>query len=99
MLLDEKERLQEENVELRNYQEKYYEADKKVAVLEEERNGKDKLVDAISKKEVSQDITFGVCLTIGATMVGPPPWEVIDWPTIIMGVILIVSGVLHKWWR
>ena len=99
MLLAELERLQEENGGLRDYQEKYHEADKQVAVLTEERSGQDRLLNALSKRDVSQDITFGVCLTIGAGILGPPPWEASDWPTSMIGILFIIGGILSKWWQ
>lgn len=90
MLIDDLESLAEESSKLKEYQDKYHTADKQAAVLEEKL-----------KERVSQDIVFGVCLTVGAAALGYAPtiWDTKEpsgWFAIAFGVILIVSGIASK---
>ena len=66
LLLNEIDRLEIENEEHKHYMERFHEADKKVAVLEEK-----------GKTILALDISFGGCLTIGALILGQvlPLWS------------------------
>lgn len=90
LLLDEIERLEKDNGKLVEYQDLYHEADKKGAVLSEKL-----------KSNIAQDVIFGVCLTIGAALLGLAPsiWspdKPHGWISIALGVVLIVGGIASK---
>ncbi|GFO60835.1 hypothetical protein GMST_31600 [Geomonas silvestris] len=89
VLIDDIERLEKEKFELTEYMEKYHEADKKAAVLEEK-----------VKKSLSQDLIFGVSLTLGAAALGyaPAVWSAqpTGWITICFGLILIGGGIASR---
>lgn len=90
LLIDDIERLEKENGKLIDYQDLFHEADKTSAIL------KEKL-----KTNIAQDIIFGVCLTIGAAIIGLAPslWAP-DKPhssiAIATGIILIIGGIASK---
>lgn len=90
LLLDDIDRLEKDNGSLSDYQTSYYEADKKVAVLNEKL-----------KTNIAQEVTFGVCLTIGAALIGfaPSLWlpdKPHGWVSVALGVILIIGGIASK---
>ena len=89
MLIDDLERLEIEKFELKEYQDKYYEADKKSAILEEK-----------VKSSVAQDVIFSVCLSVGAAALGyaPSMWKAqpSGWISIVFGLILICGGIASK---
>ena len=100
LLLDDKDRLEIENSELKdqlelknaelsNYQERFHEADKKVAVLEEK-----------SKKDLATEIISVVLFTVGAAMIGYAPniWQSqpSGWIALVLGAVLIIAGILAK---
>ena len=89
MLIDDIERLEKEKYELSEYQDRYHEADKKSAILQEK-----------VKSSVSQEIIFAVCLTVGAASLGyaPSVWssQPTGWISIAFGVVLIVGGIASK---
>ena len=89
MLIDDIERLEEEKYDLSEYQEKYHEADKNAAILEEKL-----------KSSVTQEIVFGVCLTVGAASLGyaPSVWDnqPTGWISIAFGAFLIIGGIASK---
>jgi hypothetical protein len=90
LLIDDIERLEKENGKLGDYQDSYYEADKKAAVLTEKL-----------KTNVAQDVIFGVCLTVGAALIGfaPSIWtpgKPNGWISIALGVVLIIGGIASK---
>jgi hypothetical protein len=90
LLIDDIERLEKENGKLSDYQDSYYEAEKKSAILSEKL-----------KTSVAQEIIFGVCLTIGAALIGLAPslWspdKPHGWASIALGVILIIGGIASK---
>ena len=100
LLLDDKDRLEIENSELKdqlelknaelsNYQERFHEADKKVAVLEEK-----------SKKDLATEIISVVLFTVGAAMIGYAPniWQSqpSGWIALVLGAVLIIGGILAK---
>ena len=91
MLLDEIERLEEENGALKNFQSRYYEADKQSAVLEE------KLKDSFS-----EEIIFSVCLVIGSAILGYVPTIIgssettTGWVGLAFAIALIICGIASK---
>ena len=90
LLLDEIERLEKENNIMSGYQDSYYEADKSSAVL------KEKL-----KTNIAHDIIFGVCLCVGAVLIGfaPSLWapdKPHGWNVVAIGSVLIIGGIASK---
>ncbi len=90
LLLDDVERLEEDNAELAGYRTRFHEADKKAAVFEQKLN--------VSR---SQEIVFGICTTLGGAALGfaPSVWsEASSTGPIVLaaGVILIICGVIAK---
>ena len=90
LLIDDIERLEKENGRLGEYQDSFYSADKKAAVLNEKL-----------RPSVAQEVIFGVCLTVGAALIGfsPSLWAD-DKPygeiSLAFGVILILGGIASK---
>jgi hypothetical protein len=89
LLIDEIERLENENTDLADYRDKYYTVDKSKGILEQKL-----------KTNVSQEIISGVCMTVGAASLGYAPalWvnQPSGWIAIAFGLVLIVSGVVAK---
>ena len=89
MLLDANELLELENSELRKYREKFHEADKRVAVLEEK-----------SKTDTAAEIVSVVCFAVGAAMFGYAPslWDSqpSGWFALAFGLALIIGGIAAK---
>jgi len=90
-LLDEIDRLDKEVFELKEYKERFHAVDKGKAVLEEK-----------IKKPVFADIIFGLCLTVGAALLGLLPYfyEIKQPSTGIIlgfvGIVLIIGGIIAK---
>jgi hypothetical protein len=89
LLMDEIDRLEGETGDLKEFRNKYHEADRKCAVLAEKNN--------ITK---AHEILYGVCLTMGAaclgfarTFWGQQPVGIIF---IAVGLVLIGGGVASK---
>lgn len=89
MLIDEIERLERENVDLRDFRDKYYESDKRASILVEK-----------DKERQSVQVVFVVCLTVGAALLGYAPSLWNNQPggmlSIIFGVVLIAGGIVSK---
>lgn len=89
LLLDELDRLQRQVDELSAYRGQFHEADKRAAVL------KQKLEVAVAGEIIS-----GICLTVGAALVGIAPalWDKKPYGVIVVaaGIVLLVGGVLAK---
>jgi hypothetical protein len=89
MLIDDIERLEKEKFELIECREKYHEADKKASILQERVS-----------KSITQEIVFGVCLTVGAASLGyaPSVWAVqpTGWISIAFGLVLIGGGIASR---
>lgn len=83
-LLNEKDRLEIENDELKDYQDRFYEADKKVAVLEEK-----------NKTNLATEILSGVCFTIGGVLLGHGMSEPSGW-IIGCGALVFIIGIAAK---
>ena len=81
MLIDEIERLEEENIDLKEAQNLYHEADKRSAVLEEKL-----------KDRLGQEIMYGSCLAVGAAAMGYAP--AIWGPGRLTGLIFIALGAI-----
>ena len=88
-LVNENDRLEIENIELKNYQKMFYEADKKVAVLQEK-----------SKTDLATEIYSGVLFTVGAAMLGYAPalWksQPLGWMVLVFGAVMIIGGIIAK---
>lgn len=89
MLIDDIERLEKEKFELSEYQDKYYEAEKRAAILDEK-----------VRKSVSQEVMFAVSLTVGAASLGYAPSAWTAQPTgyiaIAFGLVLIAGGIASR---
>lgn len=89
LLLDEIDRLENENIALKSYQSDFYLTDKKLAILEQK-----------NKQTLSFEILSLTCTTIGAACIGYSRAIWSDTPTaaifISIGVALIVGGIIAK---
>ncbi|WP_430385495.1 hypothetical protein [Blastomonas fulva] len=89
MMMDELDRLDGENSELRRYVDKYYEADKNCAILSEKQN-----------KANAGEIIYGAMMTIGAAAIGFAPSGGVDgspnYIALSFGVILVGAGIISK---
>lgn len=89
LLIQELERLQREVDHLSDYRDRFYEADKGRAVLEQRL-----------KVSIASDVTFGVFLTIGAALatLAPAVWDkrAVAWVLLGMGVVLVMGGIIAK---
>lgn len=89
MLLDEIDRLEEENTELAGFRSRFYDADKKVAVLERKQT--------IS---MAQEIISLTCLTVGGAALGYAPSVWSSQPTgaiaLGFGIVLVLGGIVAK---
>lgn len=89
LLLDEIERLEEENIELCGYRNRYHEVDKKAAVLEQK-----------IKQSMAHEIISVTCLTVGAAAIGyaPKVWssEPTGYICLAFGILLIIGGIVSK---
>jgi hypothetical protein len=89
LLVEDNERLERERLDLLDYERRFHDVDKRVAILEEKL-----------KKSIAGEVIFGVCLTVGAALLGfsPAVWE--KGPTgpllIVFGTILIVGGIAYR---
>lgn len=89
LLLDDIERLERQAFELTNYRNRFYETDKRTAVLEQR-----------VKKSVASEIVFGVCLCVGAAALGYAPYVWNNQPSgyvsIAFGLVLIIGGIVSR---
>lgn len=89
LLLEERERLQEDNSLLRAYEEKFHASDKEVAVL----RGK------LTRSNAWEILSVG-CFVIGAAALGyvPAVWNAqpTGWIMLVGGALLIVIGIVAK---
>jgi len=89
MLIEELERLDTEARELEQYRDKYYIAEREVAVLNEK-----------FRKNVAVEIIANGSLTIGAAAIGyaPAVWtsQPTGWIAIVFGAVLIIAGVVAR---
>jgi len=89
LLLDEIDRLERESSELKVFRDRYYDANRKCAVLEEK-----------NKVSKAQEIMYGVCLTMGAASMGfaPSLWshQPDGYISLAFGIVLIGGGVASR---
>lgn len=90
ILIDETERLENECSDLRVFVERFYDADKQVAVLTEQR-----------KRDTALDVFIGGALAVGSALIGYAPNVWAHQPTgylaVAFGVILVGAGVAARW--
>lgn len=89
MLIENLERLDDENTEFRAFRNKFEDADKQLAVLQ-----------AKQKVRIGAEIITGACLAIGAAALGyaPSVWssQPTGWIFICFGGILTILGIIAK---
>lgn len=90
LLLDDVERLEQDNTDLSSYRGKYHEADKRAAVLDQKL-----------RASTSQEIVFGTCSTLGGAALGyaPAVWNASTSTGQIVlaaGIVLIICGIVAK---
>ncbi|WP_155987363.1 MULTISPECIES: hypothetical protein [unclassified Thioalkalivibrio] len=89
LLIDEVERLEEENQDLDYYREQFHDADKKASIFEERH-----------RRVLSQEIISNGCLVVGAAALGYVPSLSKDFTTAaivaVFGGILVVAGIWAK---
>jgi hypothetical protein len=92
LLLDNLERAEEENTALKSFRDKYYETDKKLAVLEEK-----------FKTNTAAEILSLGTITIGAAILVyvPELWDEqpAGWFALVIGFVLVGVGIFAKWTR
>jgi hypothetical protein len=90
LLVDEIDYLSEDNEKLTEYREKFFEADKRTAVLEER----------LHKNKVQEGMSV-ICVAVGGLLLGlipsMPPTQSYTWLWIVIGGVLILGGGLLKW--
>lgn len=88
LLVGNLDRLETEKEQYRLYMERFHEADKKVAVLEEK-----------GKTKLALEILSGTCLTGGGLAIGqinalwPQP---LGWIAVVLGIVFLVGGIYAK---
>lgn len=88
LLVGNLDRLEIEKEEYRAYMERFHEADKKVAVLEEK-----------GKTKLALEILSGTCLTCGGLAIGQinAPWpQPSVWIAVVLGLVLLGGGIYAK---
>ena len=89
LLLDEIDRLEEDNTELSGYRGRFHEADKKAAILEQK-----------GKISIAHEIISLSCITVGGAALGyaPAVWEnqPSGYISLIFGAVLVVGGIVAK---
>lgn len=89
MLLEELERLREDNVTTHVFRNKFHDTDKQLAVATEKL-----------KHNVAVEIVTSGCLAIGAAALGyvPAAWshQPDGWIALIFGVVLLIVGIIAK---
>ena len=89
LLLDKMDALEISVSELSDYRDKFYDSDKKAAVLE-----------TILKKDSASEYLYGFSLTIGAVFIGlsPSVWDKQPYGvlSVVLGISLIIGAVIFK---
>ena len=89
MLVEELERVEDENSEFRSFRDQFHKVDKDLAVLQ----GKQKI-------RIGAEIVSGACLAVGAAAVGYAPgvWGVQPTGVIVLvfGAVLTILGIIAK---
>ena len=92
MIVQDLERIEEENKELRGFRDKYYESARTVAVFEAER-----------KRTIAWEVLSSGCLALGSVAVGftPSMWssQPAGWEVLTFGAILILVGIAARCFR
>ena len=83
--------LEEEVADLREFRDRYHDADKKVARLEER-------IEERTRRRLSQELLQGAGLTLGALLIGYGPnlEEEHRMMVLVFGVLLVIAGWLDK---
>lgn len=88
-LLDEVDRLEEDNTELAGYRSRFHDADKKVAVLQQKQT-----------TSIAHEIISLSCITVGGAALGYAPSIWSSQPTgfiaLAFGVVLVFGGIVAK---
>jgi len=89
LLLDRLDQTEIQVVELKEFRDRFYEADKQVAVLTER-----------TKSNTAAEILYGVALAVGAIFVGlsPSAWksQPFGWLSLLVGAALMIGAVISK---
>lgn len=90
LMMDELDRLESENAQLKTYVEKYHDADKQVSVLREKQH-----------TSRASDLAFGTLLTVGSAAIGysptlKAPGSNHDAIVLVFGIILFLAGLAVK---
>ena len=89
LLLDRLDQTEIQVVELKEFRDRFYAADKQVAVLTER-----------TKSDTAAEILYGAALAVGAIFVGlaPSAWksQPFGWLSLLVGVALMIGAVISK---
>ena len=89
MMLDELDRLDGENNELKRFVDKYYEADKEAAILSEKQS-----------RSKASELIYGALMTVGAAAIGyAAPSDGTgspDYIVLVFGLVLVAAGIASK---
>jgi hypothetical protein len=89
LLIDRLDQTEMQVVELKEFRDRFYTADKQVAVLMEK-----------IKQDTAAEVLYGVVLSVGAILVGltPSTWRTqpFGWISLLAGVALIIVAVILK---
>lgn len=88
MLVEELEKAEDENVELRGYRERFHSVDKQLGIVSEKQ-----------RTRISVEIISGACLAAGAAALGfaPSVWgNPGGWLSVVVGVLLTALGIVAK---
>lgn len=89
LLLDEIDRLEEDNTELAGYRSRFHDADKKAAILQQKQT-----------TSIAHEIISLSCITVGGAAIGYAPSVWASQPTggvaLAFGVVLVLGGIVAK---
>jgi len=89
MILEELERLSDENSRLSSFQDDYHRVDKNLAVVKEKQ-----------KRNIAAEIVSGSCIAVGAAALGYAPAVWASPPsgaiTLVFGAVLTIGGIIAK---
>jgi hypothetical protein len=92
MLLEDLERVEGENKELRVFRDKYYETSLNVAVFEAER-----------KRSIAWEVLSSGCVALGSAAIGfaPSMWtsQPAGWAALTFGAIILLVGIVSRSFR
>lgn len=88
-MLDEIDRLEDDNTELTGYRSRFYEADKKAAIFEQKHT-----------VSIAHEIISVSCITVGGAALGYAPAVWATQPTgaiaLVFGTVLVLGGIIAK---